>query len=192
MTVKLRVRRLTPGDTPRGRMPKLRRQHITRRGQHPSARAFTDHRHLTPQMLKRTRDRPTMRKLDTHALLLRAKRPHRRNRLRRRERQVDPARPPAVGARLANELAADRMAALHQRDELLRAHRLARLQPQPFARLIKDVPYAMSLRWLTRRRQVVIPARRRHRPRLQIRGVPRRLARTDTRSRHHRHEILPR
>ena len=64
-------------------------------------------------------------------------------------------------------------------------------RPEPLARLIEHVPDPLGLRRLTRRGEVVVPARRCDRPRLQVGAVARRLPRTDARSRHHRPNVPP-
>ena len=185
MAVQLRVGRTATRDTPRGRVTKLRREDIPRSSEHLPARALPHDRNLAPQISKRTRHRPTMRALHARALLLRAQRPHHRHRLRRAERQVDPARAATIRARLTDELPAHGMPPLHQCHQLPRADRLTRRKTKPLPGPIKDMPHPLGLRRLPRRREVVVPPRRRDRPRLQIRAIARRLPRTYARSRHH-------
>ncbi len=119
MAVQLGVRRLGAGDTPCGGVAVGRRDHVLRMLLDDLAViATTHHRNALLQVADRTLDRPRMRRLDLLTLPRIPERPHDRHRLRRAERYVNPAATVPVSPGRTEPLAAARVAAFHQRNEL--------------------------------------------------------------------------
>ncbi len=186
MAVQLRVGRVALEHAAGGCVPVL--------GGHEVAGGLLDHlaivttanrRHRLCEMADRLADGDGVRGLDLPALGLTGERPHRRDRLGRRERQVDAAGTAAVGSRSTQPPPAAGMLAFHQRDEVA-ALDAGALDPEPRERVRRGEPLAGGLGGLPGRGEVVVAALGRDRLALEVAGVPAAFGGADAGCGHHK------
>ncbi len=158
MAVQLRVGYVALEDAAGGGVPVLGGHHVAGRLlDHLPAVAAAHGRHRLGQVADRLADGGGVRGFDLAALGLARERPHGGHRLRRGERQVDPASPAAVGTGTAQPPASAGMLAFHQRDEVPPVDRGA-LDPEPGERVGGGEPPAGGLGGLPLGGEVVVAA----------------------------------